>query len=59
MSDDFARKVLRVVVGKACQPLGVHGIQSGACETMADVLKNYILTLAKTTTAYSVHGRPH
>ncbi len=57
MNDDFARKVLKIVVGKVCQPLGVHGMQTSVCEVMTDVLKTYLLTLAKTTASYSVHGR--
>lgn len=57
MSDEFARAVLKVVVGKVCQPLGVHGMQLSVCETMTDVLKTYLLTLGKTTAAYCVHGK--
>ena len=56
MNDEFARRVLRVVVGKVCQPLGVHGMYSSVCDTLTDVLKTYLLTLGKTTASYSVHG---
>ncbi len=56
MSDEFSRRVLRMVVGKVCQPLGVHGMQTSVCETMTDVLKTYILTLARTTNSYCIHG---
>lgn len=56
MSEDFSRKVLRVVVGKLCLPLGIHGMQTSVCETLTDVLKNYILTLGRTTASYSLHG---
>lgn len=56
MSDDFSRQVLRIVVGKLCQPLGVHGMQTSVCETLTDVLKNYLLTLGKTTASYCGHG---
>jgi hypothetical protein len=57
MNDEFARAVLKVVVGKVCQPLGVHGMQLSVCETLTDVLKMYLLTLGKTTASYSVHGQ--
>ena len=56
MNEEFARQVLRKVVGRVCQPLGVHGMQSTVCETMTDVLKSYLLTLAKTTSSYCLHG---
>lgn len=57
MDDEFARRVLRVVVGKVCQPLGVHGMQTSVCETLTDVLKKYLLTLGRTTASFSVHGK--
>lgn len=57
MSEEFSRQVLKVVVAKICQPLGVHGMQSSVCETMTDVLKDYILTLARTASTYSSHGK--
>lgn len=56
MSDEFSRQVLRMVVGKVCQPLGVHGMQTSVCEVLTDVLKNYLLTLGRTTAAYCTHG---
>jgi len=45
-----------MAVGKICQPLGVHGMQNTVCETLTDVLKNYLLTLGRTTASYSLHG---
>lgn len=56
MNEDYARQVLRAVLGRVCQPLGVHGMQSSVCETMADVLKRYLLALGRTTAAYCAHG---
>ena len=56
MSEEFSRQVLKIVVGKVCLPLGVHGMQTGVYETLTDVLKNYLLTLGKTTAAYCNHG---
>ena len=57
MNEEFARQVLRVVVGKVCQPLGVHGMHTSVCETLTDVLKTYLLTLGRTTASYSLHGK--
>ena len=56
MSDEFTHHVLRMVVARICQPLGVHGMQNSVCDALADILKNYLLTLGKTTAAYSWHG---
>ena len=58
MSDEFTHHILRTVVGRVCQPLGVHGMQQSVCDCMADVLKQYILTLGKTAGSYSAHGKP-
>ena len=57
MNEEFAKAVLKVVVGKVCQPLGVHGMQLSVCEALTDVLKTYLLTLGRTTAAYSAHGK--
>lgn len=56
MNDEFARRVLEVVVGKVCLPLGVHSMHMSVCETLTDVLKTFLLTLGRTTASYSVHG---
>ena len=50
MNEEFARAVLKVVVGKVC---GVHGMKLSVCEALTDVLKTYLLTLGRTTAAYS------
>lgn len=56
MSDEFNHHLLRMIVARICQPLGVHGMHMSVCDALADVLKNYLLTLGKTTAAYSWHG---
>lgn len=56
MSEEFTHQVLRKVVGRVCQPLGVHGMQQSVCDCMADILKQYILTLGRTAGSYCAHG---
>ena len=57
MSEEFSHQLLRVVVAKLCQPLGWHGMHVSAGDVLTDVMKHYILTLAKTTSAYSALGQ--
>ena len=57
MTDEFTHRILRMVIGRVCQPLGVHGMQQSVCDCMADVLKQYILTLGRTTASYCAHGK--
>ena len=42
MTDEFTHRILRMVIGRVCQPLGVHGMQQSVCDCMADVLKQFI-----------------
>jgi hypothetical protein len=39
MTDEFTHRILRMVIGRVCQPLDVHGMQQSVCDCMADVLK--------------------
>ena len=55
-TEEFTHHILRTVIGRVCQPLGVHGMNQSVCDCMADVLKQYILTLGRTTASYSAHG---
>ena len=57
MTEEFTHHILRMVVGRVCQPLGVHGMHQSVCDCMADVLKHYLLTLGRTTASYSSHGK--
>ena len=57
MGDEFTHQILRMVVGRICQPLGWHAMNSNAGDALADIMKHYMTTLAKTTAAYSSHGR--
>ena len=56
MSEEYTHQLLRMVVGQICQPLGWNAMHSSACDVLADIMKNYILTMAKTTAAYGCHG---
>lgn len=56
MCEDFSHQLLRLVVGRICQPLGWHAMNSNAADVLADVTRQYILTLGRTTAAYSCHG---
>ncbi len=56
MSEEFTQGLLRHVVGKICQPLGWHAMNSNAADVLADVTRQYILTIGRTTSAYSCHG---
>ena len=56
MNEDFSRRVLRMVVGKVCQPLGMHGMHTSVCETMVDLLKTYILILAQKNSFHTQRG---
>lgn len=47
----------RQVVAKLCLSVGWQGIQNGACDVLADLMKRYILALGKTTAAYVANGR--
>ncbi len=57
MSEEFTQRVLRQVVGRICQPLGWHAMNSDAADVLSDITKQYILTLGRTTAAYSCHGK--
>jgi len=56
MGEEFTQLVLKMVVGKICQPLGWHAMTSSAGDVLADVMKQYLLSLSKTASAYSAHG---
>ncbi len=56
MSEEFTQRVLHQVVGKICLPLGWHAMNSNAADVLADIIKQFILTLGRTTAAYSCHG---
>jgi len=57
MNEEYARQVLRVVLGRVCQPLGVHGMQTSVCDALVDVLRQYLIVLGRTTTSYCTHGK--
>lgn len=56
MAEDASHQVARQVVARLCQPLGWQGMQNGACDVLADLLRRYILSLGKTTAAYVANG---
>ncbi len=56
MNDEYSRQVLRAVLGSVCQPLGVHGLRSNVCDTLVDVLGQYLMVVGRRTSAYSTHG---
>ena len=56
MADDFTHQILRMVVARICQPLGWHAMNSNAGDVLADIMRQYILTIGRTTTAYTCHG---
>lgn len=56
MAEDASHQVARQVIAKLCQPLGWQGIQNGACDVLADLMRRYILALGKTTAGYVANG---
>ena len=56
MVDEASHQVARQVVAKLCLPLGWQGMQNGACDVLADLMKRYIQTLGKNTAAYVANG---
>ena len=56
MSEEYTHHLLRMVAGRICQPLGWQAIHSSACDVLVDIMKHYMLTVAKTTSGYSCHG---
>ena len=59
MAEEASHQLARKVVAKVCQPLGWQGMQNGACDVLADLLKRYVITLGRTTAAYVSNGKLH
>ena len=57
MAEDASHQLARQVVARLCQPLGWQGIQNGACDVLADLMKRYIVTLGKNAAAYVANGK--
>lgn len=58
MSEEYTHQLLRMVVGRICQQLGWQAMHSSACDVLVDIMKHYMFTVAKTTSAYSFLGEP-
>ncbi len=56
MSEEVTSQLLRIAVAHTLRPLGWHSVGTSACDVLADVMGRYMLTVAKTTAAYSCHG---
>ena len=59
MSEEYTHQLLRMVVGRICQQLGWQAMHSSSCDVLVDIMKHYMFTVAKTTSAYSFLGEPH
>ena len=59
MSEEYTHQLLRMVVGRICQQLGWQAMHSSACDVLVDIMKHYMFTISKTTSAYSFLGEPH
>ena len=57
MADEYCHRALRSVVAQLCHSLGWHSMHSSACDVLAEILSRYMLTVARTTTSYSNHGK--
>ena len=59
MGEEYTHQLLRMVVGRICQQLGWQAMHSSSCDVLVDIMKHYMFTVAKTTSAYSFLGEPH
>ena len=57
MTDKATHQLLKMAVAQTLKPLGWHSMNASACDVLTDILGSYMLTVAKTTAAYSSHGR--
>ena len=55
MADAFAKKVMRDAVGALCKDIGWDGTATTAVDILSDVLRRYLLQLAKASHNYAEH----
>ena len=56
-SNSYYYAALKLSVARCCQNVGWHGIHSGSCDILTDLLSRYITTLGRTTAQYSNLGK--
>jgi len=56
MSENFARELVKVVIGQITQGMGFHSIQQSACDTLSDILTLYMEEIGYSSHLYAEHA---
>lgn len=57
MSDDYVHELLKKSVARTCLALGIKQTSPQVLDCLADIMKQYITTIAKATTEHSQYGK--
>jgi len=56
MCENFARELVKVVIGQITQGMGFHSIQQSACDALSDILTLYIEEIGYSSHLYAEHA---